>query len=132
MTRTIVRGEVKTEVKELYDAVLDAQITGINAIRKGVSGKEVHFQVCEVFNNHGYTERIGRGFMHSTGHGIGLDVHERPSLNEAGEILEANNVVTLEPGLYYPEVGGVRLEDLVVVGEKGCYNLTNFEKRLEI
>jgi len=132
MTRTVVRGEVNAEIKDLYDAVLDAQIAGINAIREGVSGKDVHFQVSETFNDRGYTERYRRGFMHSTGHGIGLDVHERPSLNEAGEILATNNVVTLEPGLYYPEIGGVRLEDMVVVAEKGCYNLTSFEKRLEI
>jgi Xaa-Pro aminopeptidase len=132
MTRTVVRGEANADIKDLYDAVLDAQNAGINAIKEGVSGKDVHFQVSETFNDRGYTERDKKGFMHSTGHGIGLDVHEPPSLNEAGEILTANNVVTIEPGLYYPEIGGVRLEDLVVVTEKGCYNLTSFDKRLEI
>jgi Xaa-Pro aminopeptidase len=63
---------------------------------------------------------------------VGLNIHERPSLSEAGDLLEANNVVTVEPGLYYPEIGGVRLEDLVAVTAKGCENLTHFEKNLII
>ena len=102
----------------------------MQAIRAGVSGKEVHSQVSQVFLDQGYPEREGRGFTHSTGHGVGLDVHEKPSLSEIGEVLQVNHVVTVEPGLYYPEIGGVRLEDLVVVKEKGCENLTHFERQL--
>ena len=86
--------------------------------------------MCQAFAEHGFPERDGKGFAHSTGHGVGLSVHERPSLGEAGEILEANMVVTVEPGLYYPGVGGIRLEDLAVVTEKGCQNLTDFSKHL--
>ncbi len=130
MTRTVLKGEASLEVKEIYEAVLRAQIAGLEAIRAGVSGKEVHSRVHQVFQERGYPEREGCGFTHSTGHGVGLEVHERPSLSEAGEILEVSNVVTVEPGLYYPEIGGVRLEDLVVVTAKDCENLTNFERKL--
>ena len=130
MTRTLLRGEAPQEVRELYDAVLAAQEAGIRAIRAGVSGEEVHLAVSAVFLDMGYPERDGCGFTHSTGHGVGLDVHEPPSLGEGGEILEASQVVTVEPGLYYPDIGGVRLEDLVVVRSAGCDNLTRFGKDL--
>lgn len=130
MTRTFLRGETPLEVKEFYAAVLAAQEAGIGAIRAGVSGEEVHSIVSAVFLDMGYPERDGCGFTHSTGHGVGLDVHELPSLGEGGEILETSQVVTVEPGLYYPDIGGVRLEDLVVVGDRGCQNLTRIEKSL--
>lgn len=130
MTRTVLKGEASPEVRELYHAVLRAQDVALASIRSGVSGNEVHARVCETFREMGFPEREGSGFTHSTGHGVGLEVHERPSLSEAGEILEVGNVVTAEPGLYYPEMGGVRLEDLVVVRENGCENLTRFERQL--
>lgn len=130
MTRTVLKGEAAPEVLDLYEAVLAAQDAGLAAIRAGVRGRDVHHEVCSVFQECGYPEREGRGFTHSTGHGVGLEVHERPMLNEVGEILEAGNVVTVEPGLYYQEIGGVRLEDLVAVTEKGCENITKFERRL--
>ena len=132
MTRTVVRGEASLEVEEIYEAVLAAQNAGLKCISSGVSGKEVHSRVVQVFKEHGYPEQDRIGFTHSTGHGVGLNIHERPSLSEAGDLLEANNVVTVEPGLYYPEIGGVRLEDLVAVTAKGCENLTHFEKNLII
>jgi Xaa-Pro aminopeptidase len=130
MTRTVIKGEAEPEVQDIYEAVLAAQLSGMKAIRAGVAGREVHEEVCRVLEERGYPEREGRGFIHSTGHGVGLDVHERPSLGPGGETLEANNVVTVEPGLYYPELGGVRLEDLVVVTPGGCKNLTGLEKHL--
>ncbi len=130
MTRTILRGEASLEVTEIYEAVLAAQIAGLLAIKAGISGNEVHSKVAQVLQEHGYPERVGRGFTHSTGHGVGLDVHEEPSLSDSGKTLQTNHVVTVEPGLYYPNVGGVRLEDLVVVTEGGCQNLTHFEKTL--
>ncbi len=132
MTRTVLKGEASAEVKEMYDAVQDAQQIGIGAIATGAPGREVHSRVCQAFLDHGYPEREGKGFTHSTGHGVGLNVHERPSLGLAEDVLEANNVVTVEPGLYYPEIGGVRLEDLVVVTAQGCENLTSFERRLVV
>jgi Xaa-Pro aminopeptidase len=130
MTRTILKGEAPLEVMEIYEAVLQAQMAGLLAIKAGVSGKEVHSKVAQVLQEHGYPERVGRGFTHSTGHGVGLDVHEGPSLSDVGKTLQTNHVVTVEPGLYYPNIGGVRLEDLVVVTETGCQNLTHFEKNL--
>lgn len=130
MTRTVLRGEAEEEILEIYEVVLAAQEAGIAAVRAGASGKAVHGRVCEIFEERGYPEREGRGFVHSTGHGVGLAVHERPSLSEVGKTLRANSVVTVEPGLYYPELGGVRLEDLLVVMEGGCENLTSLEKRL--
>jgi Xaa-Pro aminopeptidase len=130
MTRTVLRGEAEEEILEIYEVVLAAQEAGIAAVRAGASGKAVHGRVCEIFEERGYPEREGRGFVHSTGHGVGLAVHERPSLSEVGKTLQANSVVTVEPGLYYPELGGVRLEDLLVVMEGGCENLTSLEKRL--
>jgi len=116
----------------LYNAVLDAQNAGIRAVRAGANGKDVHSKVCQVFADLGYPETKSRGFTHSTGHGVGLEIHERPSIGEAGEALDAGTVVTVEPGLYYPDLGAVRLEDLVVVKPDRCYNLTQFEKRLSI
>jgi Xaa-Pro aminopeptidase len=130
MTRTVLRGEAEEEILEIYEVVLAAQEAGIAAGRAGASGKAVHGRVCEIFEERGYPEREGRGFVHSTGHGVGLAVHERPSLSEVGKTLQANSVVTVEPGLYYPELGGVRLEDLLVVMEGGCESLTSLEKRL--
>lgn len=132
MTRTVVRGEADPEVVDLHDAVLDAQNAGIEAVRAGANGKKIHSMVCQIFADRGYPEAEGIGFIHSTGHGIGLEVHERPSIGEAGVVLEAGNVVTIEPGLYYPDLGGVRLEDLVVVRPDGCDNLTRFDKQLVI
>jgi Xaa-Pro aminopeptidase len=132
MTRTVLKGEASLEVREMYEAVLDAQQTGLVAIRAGSSGKMVHHKVCQTFQDHGYPEREGSGFTHSTGHGVGLNVHEKPSLSEAGEVLEKGNVVTVEPGLYYPKIGGIRLEDLVVVTEKAHENLTRFERVLVV
>ncbi|HII06806.1 MAG TPA: aminopeptidase P family protein [Methanotrichaceae archaeon] len=129
MTRTVLRGEADPEIVEIYQAVLEAQDAGIAAVRAGTTGKEVHAKVCEVFEERGYVEREGRGFIHSTGHGVGLEIHEMPSLSEVGKTLEEGNVVTVEPGLYYPNLNGVRLEDLVVVRKGGCDNLTNLEKR---
>jgi Xaa-Pro aminopeptidase len=130
MTRTVLKGEASLEVREIYDAVRQAQDVGLKGIRSGVPGKEVHSSVSQIFRELGFPETEGSGFTHSTGHGVGLDVHEKPSLSETGEILQTAQVVTVEPGLYYPQIGGVRLEDLVVVTENGCENLTRFEKKL--
>lgn len=132
MTRTVLKGEASPEVTEMFEAVTAAQDAGLAAVRSGVTGKEVHSSVAEAFKDRGYPETEGKGFTHSTGHGVGLEVHERPSLSEAGEVLDADNVITVEPGLYYPGIGGIRLEDLVVVTSRGCDDLTIFERHLKV
>ncbi len=132
MTRTVLHGEASEELKEMYKAVLAAQEKGLETVKPGVPASEVHSTVCDVLENKGYdTYRSGSkaGFIHSTGHGVGLDIHELPSVGENGDLLEAGNVITIEPGLYYPETGGIRLEDMVLVTENGCENLTELEKK---
>lgn len=136
MTRTVMRGTPSEELKEMYSAVLDAQVLAISKIKAGVTGSEIHSIVCDVLEERGYETARGKtgvfteGFIHSTGHGAGLDVHEAPSLSENGKELKAGCVVTVEPGLYFKNIGGIRLEDVVVVMRNGCKNLTMFEKNL--
>ena len=124
MTRTVARGTPPRALSEMYDAVLDAQTTALGVVRAGVSGEEVHDAACGVFEDAGYRKL----FIHSTGHGVGLDVHEEPHIGVGGEILKEGNVITVEPGLYDPEIGGIRIEDLVVVTKSGCENLTTIGK----
>ncbi len=136
MTRTVVRGTPKDELKDMYSAVLDSQVAAINKIKAGVNGSEIHNIVCDVLEERGYETARGKsgefieGFIHSTGHGVGLDIHEGPNLSESGRELKAGCVVTVEPGLYYKNTGGVRIEDVVVVTQGGCKNITMFEKNL--
>ncbi|VVB88895.1 Xaa-Pro dipeptidase [uncultured archaeon] len=136
MTRTVVRGTPKDELKDMYSAVFDSQVAAISKIKAGVSGSEIHNVVCDVLEEKGYGTARGKsgefteGFIHSTGHGVGLDIHEGPNLSESGRELKAGCVVTIEPGLYYKNTGGVRIEDVVVVTQGGCKNLTMFEKNL--
>ena len=134
-TRTVVKGKATPAVKRLYAAVLEAQEVGIDAVRHGVNGRAVHDEVKKVFDRLGYkTEpRNGKmvGFFHGTGHGVGLDIHEAPTMRrESTDTLAAGNVVTVEPGIYLPGEGGVRIEDLVVVTEGGCERLSLFPKEL--
>ena len=133
MTRTVLVGEPGAELTAMYDAVLAAQNVALALVRAGVVCKDVHFAVCDLFEERGYsTIRSGAksGFIHSTGHGVGLNVHENPSVGDNEYVLQKGNVITIEPGLYEPDVGGVRLEDLVLVHQNGCENLTTFEKQL--
>ncbi|MHC1579038.1 MAG: M24 family metallopeptidase [Candidatus Alkanophagales archaeon] len=137
MTRTVVRVEagVPPKVKEMFEAVLGAQNVALRKIREGVTCKEVHDAVCDFFEELGYgtlRRNAKTGFIHSTGHGVGIELHEPPTLGDNEYVLRRGNVITVEPGLYEPEVGGVRLEDVVVVRRSGCENLTKFEKRLEL
>ncbi len=137
MTRTFVAGEPDAEVEELFQLTKDAKAAALDALGPGVSGEAVHDAACDVYERAGYPtlrsdETTDTGFIHSTGHGVGLDVHERPRLATAGDELEPGHVVTVEPGLYDPSVGGVRLEDLVVVTEDGYENLTDYPERLRV
>jgi len=135
MTRTVVKGEPEKEIKEMYKAVKHAQDVALAFVKDGITCKEVHNLVCDIFEERGYgTVRKGskKGFIHSTGHGVGLDLHENPKVGDNDYELRRGNVITIEPGLYDPEVGGVRLEDMVLVLKNGCENLTKFKKELII
>jgi Xaa-Pro aminopeptidase len=137
ITRTVVRGRANEAVKKLYDTVWRGQKIGFEKIRANTPTADVHKAVQKYFVQQGYKtgRRDGRmeGFFHGTGHGLGLEIHEAPRLGatSAGK-LRPGHVVTVEPGLYYPEIGGVRLEDVALVTGNGAKNLTRFEKVLEI
>jgi Xaa-Pro aminopeptidase len=137
ITRTVVRGRACEAARKLYDIVWHGQKIGFEKIRAKVKTAEVHKAVQDFFVKQGYKtgRRNGRmeGFFHGTGHGLGLEIHEAPRLSaHSTDILRTGHVVTVEPGLYYPEIGGVRLEDVALVTTNGAKNLTRFEKALEI
>jgi Xaa-Pro aminopeptidase len=118
----------------MYSAVKEAQTIALKMLRPGISGAEVHLAVMDYFEERGFRTDVnnGQGFIHSTGHGLGLEVHELPFLNKRGGLLEKGNVVTIEPGLYYPNMGGVRLEDVAVITHNGNRNITQFPKEFVI
>ncbi|WP_227376784.1 M24 family metallopeptidase [Haladaptatus halobius] len=131
MTRTFVRGEPSEEIRARHDLTHEAFEAALDALEPGATGKEVHDAVCDVYEDAGYATLRSdpdtqTGFIHSTGHGVGLDVHELPRISPDGGELKPGHVVTVEPGLYDPAVGGVRIEDLVVVTEDGYENLTDY------
>lgn len=125
MTRTFLRGRPSPALRRLYDTVAEAQKLGLSLVKPGAAGADVHGAVADFFRKRGYetgTDAAGRafGFFHGLGHGVGLEIHEEPRLSLRGGALEPGMVVTVEPGLYYPALGGVRIEDTVVVTETGC------------
>lgn len=132
MTRTVVKGTPSAELRRMYRAVLEGQRLAISLIRDGVKAKEVHQAVVELFKKLGFeTGNIDgkqQGFIHSTGHGLGLEIHEPPRIGPGDDVLQEGNVVTVEPGLYYERLGGIRIEDVVVVKKDGCVNLTRYPK----
>ena len=136
MTRTFVRGKATPAVRKLWKDVLDAQTLAFERLRAGVDGQKVHEEVAALFKERGNAnEEVGgkkTGYIHSTGHGIGLDIHEPPRIGKVESKLAAGQVVTVEPGLYYPGTGAIRLEDVVVITEDGCRNLNRFPKDLEL
>jgi Xaa-Pro aminopeptidase len=136
MTRTVVKGRATDGQKRLYDTVLEAQEMGISMVRDGADGQTIHQKIMDLFEKRGYKTGLvnGRmqGFFHGTGHGLGLDIHEPPRIGRLSWTLKAGEVVTVEPGLYYPDIGAVRIEDMVLVTADGCRNLTRFPKGLEL
>ena len=126
MTRTYVKGEPSEKVQKMHAAVEEAQRASLAALKPGVSTKEVYEISAELIREYGFD--VGEtGYMHSLGHGLGVAVHELPNLSlRSDAVLEPGHVVTIEPGLYYPEWGGVRIEDAVVITEEGHENLTNY------
>jgi Xaa-Pro aminopeptidase len=131
MTRTVVKGEPAPEIREMYDAVKAAQDHASLMIKPGISGQEVYQDVVDFFLSQGY--RTGQeGFTHNLGHGVGLEVHELPSLGPGGGPLSQGNVVTNEPGLYYEKTGGVRLENIGVLTRTGYRCITSFQRELVV
>lgn len=137
MTRTFCRGEPSAELREWYELTEAALEAALATVEPSVTGEAVHAAACEVYEEAGLPtlrtdEAAETGFIHSTGHGVGLEVHEQPSVGRDGGELAPGHVITIEPGLYDPAVGGVRIEDLVVVTEDGAENLTDYKKQLVV
>jgi len=126
-TRTVAAGEPGDQARELYDLVLRAQLTGLEAVTAGRSGREADAIARRVVEDAGHGEEFGHGL----GHGVGLDIHERPRLSQrSDDDLQTGNVVTVEPGVYVPGRFGIRIEDLVLVTDDGCEILTSLPKAL--
>ena len=129
ITRTVAVGEPSEKMKEIYQIVLDAQVLGVGKIGPGMTGIEADAIARDYIKSKGY----GEAFGHSTGHGIGLEVHEGPGLSfKSQTVLEPGMAVTVEPGIYLPGIGGVRIEDDILITESGNERLTNSTKELRI
>ena len=127
MTRTVVIGKASERQKEVYNVVLKAQLTALKGLRPGMTCKEGDKLARDVIAKAGYGEYFG----HSLGHSVGLEIHEHPALSpKDGHVLQAGMVETVEPGIYIPDFGGVRIEDMVVFTENGVRNLTHSPKEL--
>lgn len=132
MTRTYLKGDPPVELQDMYGAVLAAQEAALATVRPGIEAQSVHEAACQVFRDRGFD--IGeKGFIHGTGHGLGLEVHEEPFVRAGSKtVLEPGHVITIEPGLYYPDLGGIRIEDVVYVTEEGHENLTEHPKEFVV
>ena len=127
MTRTVVIGKASDRQREIYEAVLSANLAGLGAVKPGLLGRDIDAAAREVIAEAGFAENFGHGL----GHGVGLEVHERPGLGmRSDKPVPLGSVITIEPGVYVPGFGGVRIEDLVVVEEAGARVLTRSAKEL--
>lgn len=136
MTRTYLKGRASDEQRKLVATVHAGQKLGLRTIRAGLNGRKVHEAIVAYFESQGFKttrdEHGSRGFFHGTGHGLGLAVHEYPRVSAVDNILKPGHVVTVEPGLYYPGLGGCRIEDVVHVTDSGCELLSKHPYRWEI
>ena len=141
MTRTfVVGGEPDEEIQDYHRLAKEALERCADAIKPGLSGKDLHTMVCEFFHEHGHPTQLHKeqgqvldsGFYHATGHGVGLEVHEKPNIGRTGQPFVPGDVLAIEPGLYRAGYGGVRLEDLILVTEDGAEVLTDFPYDLEL
>ena len=134
LTRTVVRGRASDAQRRMWETVLEGQARALKAMKPGADGRAIHESVKEFFKQSGYPteQRKGRwtGFFHGTGHGLGLEIHEEPRFSAT--VFKPGQVITVEPGLYYPDLGGVRLEDVATITSKGVKLLSGFPKTLEI
>lgn len=127
MTRTVVIGSASDRQKQVYDTVLQAQQTALERIRPGMTGKEIDALARNVIDKAGY----GSCFGHSLGHSVGLEIHEKPCFSPKEEkVIQPGMVITVEPGIYIENFGGVRIEDMVIITENGCENITHSPKKL--
>jgi len=129
MTRTVFIGQPSAKMREIYKVTLSAQRKAVAAVRAGKTGSDIDAVARRTIEKAGYGKRFG----HGTGHGVGLEIHEGPSLSPCGStVLRPGMVVTVEPGIYLPGVGGVRIEDMVIVRREGCEVLTRSPKELQV
>ena len=127
MTRTVCVGEPTDEMRKVYNIVLKAQHAGINAVKAGINEFDLDKSARDIIENAGY----GDCFGHSLGHGVGIEIHEKPNASpRCDEQILENSIITIEPGIYIPDKFGVRIEDFVVVKSDGCYNMTKSPKDL--
>ena len=136
ISRTVVKGRADSRTRAAFLAVATAQEMALKMVRPGADGADIHGRVCDFFRKTGFPPRrrgpAGEGFIHATGHGLGLDLHEHPLVGTRPCPLEAGHVITLEPGLYYRGMGGMRIEDVVLVTRTGHRKLTRFPVFLEL
>jgi Xaa-Pro aminopeptidase len=134
LTRTVVRGRASEEQRRLWETVNEGQALALKKMKPGIDGLKLHKEVKQFFADRGYPTQVrdGRqtGFFHGTGHGLGLEIHEHPRFQKT--VFKIGQVLTVEPGLYYPGLGGVRTEDVVAITKSGIRMLSRFENRLEI
>lgn len=134
LTRTILRGRASDEQRRLWETVNEGQALALKKMKPGVDGLELHEEVKKYFTDQGYPTEVrdGRqtGFFHGTGHGLGLEIHEHPRFQKT--VFKVGQVLTVEPGLYYPGLGGVRTEDVVAITKSGIRMLSRLENRLEV
>ncbi len=129
MTRTVCVGQPSEKMTEIYNKVLEAQQAAISFVKAGITGEELDNAAREIISSAGYGDYFG----HALGHGVGMEIHEYPTVSVRSKtVLEKNMVVTVEPGIYLPGEFGVRIEDFVVVTEKSCVNLTKCPKNMII
>jgi Xaa-Pro aminopeptidase len=134
MTRTVVRGRASEKQRELWETVRKGQEMALKKMKPGVDGLKLHNEIKQLFTDRGFPTEIRNGknvgFFHGTGHGLGLEIHEFPRFQKT--VFKKGQVLTVEPGLYYPGLGGVRIEDVAVLTDNGIRLLSRFEKRLEL
>jgi len=136
-TRTFCKGKAPLALQKLYSTVKKAQEIGLSLIKAGINGRTIHGSITKYFDSLGYnTGKIKgayQGFIHGTGHGLGLEVHDgEPTIGALDCVLKVGHVVSVEPGLYYRNIGGVRIEDIVYVTKTGCEILGHYPKKFEI
>lgn len=129
MTRTYCKNP-SIEQKNLYDTVKKVQLQALKMVKPGIDASKIHKFVDEEFKKLGYPTKGEEGFIHALGHGLGLEIHEFPRVGPQKSVLKKNDVITIEPGLYYSKLGGVRIEDTVIVTSNGCKNLSTVVKKL--